>query len=222
MKIFFLTFLFLTLGISAISQRSNFYKPLTKNEKILFEKAEKCIMPSDVRENPGPYLNKLIHWIGIVDTIMIKTNSDTIIADIYLQQRYWDYIEDFSIQKEKMFISPFGEGYFLFRKKFPISMSVDTLKKHMAVFANKENLIFAYGKFIGLQDSLPILGSEGIRVVIEENYATNIASYKIRREKNNSIICGEKGIPETTELKFLKIAGPGRNQMGSRLKNSQN
>ncbi len=105
----YLFFLIITLNFINCSR---FYKR-TELENKYFEKSNKLILPSDVINKTDNYLNANIHWVGIIDSIKVRESEEGSIAIYYAEQKYWDYIEDFGAQKEKMFLSKFGEGKFI-------------------------------------------------------------------------------------------------------------
>lgn len=88
---------------------SNPYKP-DGWEKPYYDSSLKTAFPSDLIKQPDKYSDKLIHLIGIVDSIYIDSNKT---VTFQLENKYWDYVEDYSIQDEKMFVSEKGEGKFL-------------------------------------------------------------------------------------------------------------
>lgn len=185
------------------------YKPLDW-EQPYFESAEKSILPLDVMKDPEKYLNREIHWVGIIDTFWLETHVDTVIATVVLDQKYYDYIEDFSIQMEKIFLSPKGEGKFIHMKRMT-SVSADTVRSGLRVVAEKGNLGFCYGTFVGMRDRMPIIEGGPIRFIHEKFFATNILSYEVERDREGNVVVEESGLPKLTNFEILKVAGPGKN-----------
>ena len=93
-----------------MSSRS--YKP-DDWEKPYFDSSIKTAFPSDLVKFPEKYKDKLIHLIGTADSVYADTLGNFPIVHVLLDNKYWDYIEDYSIQDEVMFVSEKGEGKFL-------------------------------------------------------------------------------------------------------------
>jgi hypothetical protein len=232
MKYFLLTFPALTL-FGCVQQTDNngektlapmssaHYKPINRGEDECLKKADKSILPYDVRNDFKSTENKSVIWTGIVDTVIYSKPVDTVmLVDVYLQHRYYDFIEDFSVQQEKMFVSPFGEGKYVFRKAIVGNQPFEEIKRGLEKSIFKECLIFSYGVVAFLRDSTPCLNAENIRIVFPENYATNIFSYKAQRDKNHKLVLSADGQPNLIDFQRLMVPKPGRNQLGSRLNNS--
>lgn len=201
---------------------SAYYKPINPGEDEFLKKADKSILPYDVRKNFKETENKSVIWTGIVDTVIYRNPADTVmLVDVYLQHRYYDFIEDFSIQQEKMFVSPFGEGTYLFRQVIVGNHKFEEIKEGLQKSVFKECFIFSYGVVSYLKDTIPCLSAQSIRIVFPENYATNIFSYKAERDKNDNLVLSDNGHPNLVDFQRLMVPKQGRNQLGSRLKNSE-
>ena len=225
----FLLSIILLLTLSSCLQNNNpniglassaRYKPINPGEDEALKKADKSILPQDVKNAKQSFDNISVVWTGIVEKMEIYKTKDETIVDIYLQHRYYDFIEDFSIQQEKMFVSPFGEGKFILRKQMNPQIPIEELKAELPKAVFKECFLITYGKIGKPEKDIPILEYENMRIVFPENYATNIFSYKFERDKNNNLVLDENKEPKQTEFKMLKVASEGRNQLGSRLENS--
>lgn len=201
--------------------KSKYYQPINPGEKEVLKKADKSILPNDVKNDLLTNKNKSVVWTGIVEKVDFQTTKDNeVIVDIYLQHRFYDFIEDFSIQQEKMFVSPFGEGTYILRKKMNKKISIEQLKSEFPKIIFKECFMITYGKITENENEIPILEQENMRIVFPENYATNLFSYKVERDKNGKVVLTENGEPNLIDFKTLKVAKKGRNQLGSRLENS--
>jgi hypothetical protein len=230
MKMKLLMLIFFLITLSSCLQNSNStigvassasYKPINPGEDEALKKADKSILPQDIKNSTQTYDNISVVWTGIVEKMNIyKTKNDETVVDIYLQHRYYDFIEDFSIQQEKMFVSPFGEGEFILRKKIDKKIPIEELKRELPNAVFKECFLITYGRIGKTDNEIPLLEYENMRIVFPENYATNIFSYKFERDKNKNIVLDENGQPKQTDFKMLKVASQGRNQFGSRLENS--
>ncbi|MFQ5607150.1 MAG: hypothetical protein ACE5GA_04325 [Candidatus Zixiibacteriota bacterium] len=174
------------------------------------DRADKSILPSDVRSNFEAYQGQFTHWVGVIDTFMIESVQNYYVLTIVLDQKYYDYIEDFSIQQERMFVSPKGEGRYYYRK-FLADIHPDSAKSELGVLAARQNLGFCYGEIVSLKDGDPVLRGGRIRFVHEAVYATNIFSYVVERDSLGRVVVGKDGFPSLVDFEVLKIAGPGKN-----------
>jgi len=196
------------------------YKPTNPGEDEALKNATKSILPFDVKRASQSVESKSVVWTGIVKKLDVYSKDNETIADIYLEHRYYDFIEDFSIQQEKMFVSPFGEGEYILRQKMNSKIPFEEIKKEHPKIIFRECFLITYGKVGKIENGIPLLEYENLRIVFPENYATNIFSYKFERDKNKNLVLEENGEPKQSEFKQLKVATQGRNQLGSRLENS--
>lgn len=183
------------------------YQPLDWEEPLL-RGANKAILPSDVRKHPDLYVGQPIHWAGIVDTFTVSVQHDTVTFDLLLDQKFYDYIEDFGAQREKIFLSPYGEGLYHLRRTH-VGASADTLRRALSVLAARGNLVFSYGMFRGLQDSLPVLTSTGARFIHRQFYSTEIFSYGVVRDSLGKVVLDSHGYPELSDYAIHKLPGEG-------------
>lgn len=179
-------------------------------EKNIIEKSNKLIMPNDVRSEPKIYIDSLIHWVGIVDTVTFVPQGPEIISRIHLDQKFFDYIEDYSIQQEIFFLSPLGEGNFILEQRHK-NTSLDSLKNNLPEQIPSGSLGFCYGILTTVDDGTPILEVVGFRLFDERSYSTNIWKYDIQRDSLNNVIAGENGYPRIGTIEILSIPGPGAN-----------
>jgi hypothetical protein len=203
----FLSLLLITLSILLCGcpvASSRIYQPL-EWEKPYLAQFEKCVMPSDVQAHPASYTGKRLHWVGIIDTLIVNPRGESMYTSLLVNQKYYDYIEDFGIQRERMFVSPYGEGAFYFDKIF-VGSSMDSLKPMFLSVAKKGNLVFCYGTFTTLRDSIPVLVSSGARFIPSELFATDIFSYRVERDSLGKIVAGKDGFPKLTDIKILRIS----------------
>ena len=127
---------------------------------------------------------------------------------ITLDQKYWDYIEDFSIQTERIFLSSKGEGRFYLL--FPYHNGKE-FENFIEEAAAREDLMFVYGIFDRVKKGLPLLKYTKGSFVHEKYYSTKIWEYEIARDVKGNVVPNERGLPTITHLKVLKTAGPGEN-----------
>lgn len=183
---------------------SNAYKP-DSWEKPYFENSVKNAFPSDLVKNPEKYANKLIHLIGVVDSVYTDTSKT---VTFRLENKYWDYIEDYSIQDEKMFVSEKGDGKFLVTLTNVSPEQFEGLSN----FPTEQKLFLVYGDFKGSVDNIPVLAARQIKYIDYDFYTTKVFSYEIQRDKNGEVVTDKKGKYQLANFKFLKVAQAGQNK----------
>ena len=183
---------------------SNQYKP-DNWERSYYDSSLKTAFPSDLTKHSEKYLEKLIHLIGIVDSVSMDS-SETV--TFHLENKYWDYIEDYSIQDEKMFISEKGDGKFL----VTISNISPEQFENFKIFPAENKLFLVYGIFKQLANGLPVLSARKIKYIDYELYTTKIFSYEILRDKNGDVVTDKKGKVQMTNFKFFNVAKAGQNK----------
>ncbi|MFT3702629.1 MAG: hypothetical protein QM802_09675 [Agriterribacter sp.] len=187
-----------------LAMSSNSYKP-DEWEKPYFDSSIRSAFPSDLIKHPEKYTDKLIHLIGIVDSVYIDSSKN---ITVLLENKFWDYIEDYSIQDEKMFVSEKGDGKFLVTLPDIGTGQFEALQK----FPAENKLFLVYGNFKGLTNNLPVLSAAQIKYIDYEFYSTKIFSYEVERNKDGEIVTDKNGKPKLTNLKFLKVAKAGQNK----------
>lgn len=183
---------------------SNQYKP-DKWEKDFYENSIKTAFPSDLIKNPDQYSDQLIQLIGIVDSVYVDNDKN---LTFILENKYWDYIEDYSIQDEKMFVSDKGDGKFMVTVSNFNPEQIAAFKK----FPTEKKLFLVYGNYKELSNNIPVLTAKLIKYFDHEVYSTSIFSYEILRDKNGNVELDKKGNSRITNFKFLKVAKAGQNK----------
>jgi hypothetical protein len=102
----------LTTGCPGLVPGSRAYRPLPKWEAKYLAQASRTVFPNAVREHPESFTNILVAWTGIITNIEYFTNSGPRVVRFTAAHHYFDWIEDFGIQRERFFLSPRGEGSF--------------------------------------------------------------------------------------------------------------
>ena len=183
---------------------SNQYKP-DDWEKPFYDSSIKTAFPSDLIKYPSKYLDKPIHLIGIVDSIYIDSSKT---VTFLLENKYWDYIEDYSIQDEKMLVSNKGDGNFFVTLSNISRDQIENFKR----FPSEHKLFLVYGNFKELNNNIPVLTARQIKYFDYEIYTTTVFSYEIQRDKNGNVVTDKKGKVQTTDFKFLKVPKAGQNK----------
>jgi len=186
---------------------SNPYKP-DDWERPYYDSSIKTVFPSDLLRSHENYNDKLIHLIGIVDSVYISNTDSTAITTFLLDNKYWDYTEDYSIQDEVMFVSEKGDG------KFWVTLSNigHGLAESIRKFADEKKLLFVYGNFKDLSKGYPALAAQQIKYIDYELYTTKVLYYDVARDKKGNVAVDKKGKVQLTDFKFLKIAKAGQNK----------
>lgn len=205
----FIFLIILSLFVSCIGPSSRYYKTLDWEDDLLAQ-SDLSIFPSDILNNPDKYDGNIVHWVGIIDTFDIYEDETGTFANIMLDQKYYDYIEDYSIQTETIFLSPIGEGKFYYKMKVT-NPSRDSLITILETHTSLKNLAFCYGQYSGLRNGIPGIEGLGMRVIHEKYYATTIFSYIVERDSLGSVVINDNGYPALTEFKILKVPEAGEN-----------
>jgi hypothetical protein len=96
-------------GCPPLVSGSRLYRPVTSSADV-FARGRRDVFPGDVRD--GHAGAGLVAWSGIVSRVEETATGGTRVWDLYVEHHYWDWIEDFGIQRERAFLSPRGEGPF--------------------------------------------------------------------------------------------------------------
>jgi hypothetical protein len=153
---------------------SRYYKPVSEWEEQEFNRANRNIFPNDVRVDVESYVDSVIAWPGIILNHEVKEHDDRIELFLRLEHHYYDWIEDFSIQRARIFLSPRSEGQFSTSWIFIKDTSIDELSEH----AKQGNLAIVYGNPIEIiEDSVIVVKSTYIRGLNKKWYRTDIMDY---------------------------------------------
>ena len=186
---------------------SHSYKP-DDWEKPYFDSSIKTAFPSDMAKFPEKYKDRLIHLIGVVGSVYADTLDNTPLVHVILNNKYWDYIEDYSIQDEVMFVSEKGEGKFIVTLTGITPEQFDSLKN----FPSKKKLFLVYGDFKETVNNYAIIAAQQIKYIDYKWYSEKIFSYEVKRDKDGNVGTDTKGKVQMTNFHFLKIAGKGQNK----------
>ena len=185
------------------------YMPTTL-ESQYFNFSSRCILPNDINLMSESELENLprLNWVGIIENVEVDKSEAYEKIILKLSHKYWDFIEDFSIQDEKMFVSDKGEGDFIIEIENS-KVSTDSLKN---IYKPKD-LAICYGRLKGVKNETPILSGDYIRPVPYKYYSTTIWRYDVKKDSiNGRTICNEKGKYEIVNLEILKIPKAGQNK----------
>jgi hypothetical protein len=190
-----------------VGMSSNPYKP-DDWEKPYMDAAIKSAFPPDLIKTPEEYRGKPIHLIGIIDSAIIDLRDDSTHLSFLLENKYWDYIEDYSIQDEKMFVSPMGGGKF----RITLSFAGKASQEDFINIAKEKTLFLVYGDFQTVAEGIPVIAARQIKYIDYKWYTTTAFSYDIKRDKKGLVVTDKKGNVEITDFHFLKVPGRGQNK----------
>ncbi len=147
------------------------YKPISDWEKYAYGKADRNVFPNDVRADLHKYDSLRAAWPGVILECDAVKNDSGITLNLLIEHHYYDWIEDFSIQQERIFLSPRGEG--LFRTTWEVKPDSDPEEFTKSI----GDMAIVYGLPIGLEDSVVVLGAFYIRAIDQQWFATDIFDY---------------------------------------------
>jgi hypothetical protein len=187
-----------------IGMSSNLYRP-DKWEQPYYDSSMKNVFPSDLLRFPEKYQGKFIHLIGVVDSVVVDENNG---VSFLLDNKYWDYVEDYSIQDEVMFVSEKGDGRFWVRVPGISPEQMEEVKR----FPAEKKLFLLYGTFSEVVNNHPVLTAQQVKYIDYELYTTKVFYYEILRNKDGEVATDKKGKAQITNFKFLKVATKGQNK----------
>jgi len=142
-------------------------------EARFFAQAKRDLFPNDVRQHPGGFTNTLVVWAGVITNIEIFNDGSSRVARFTADHHYFDWIEDISIQWERFFLSPRGEGAFAaaWRAESPDD------QKFVGQFAVGDMLI-AYGYPSLIRSNVVgLYPTQNLRAIKPQWYRTDILDY---------------------------------------------
>ena len=166
----FLLLCFLLVSAGCVPS-SRLYKPISAWEETAFKKANREIFPDDVRNDFAAHDSSRIAWPGIVLEAEREHTDSTIIVHFKVEHHYDDWIEDFSIQQERIFLSPQGEG--LFSTDWYLNPAADTSTLSESI----GSMIIVYGIPTAVVDSVIDVSAYYVRVIDKQWFATDIFDY---------------------------------------------
>ena len=164
----------LTTGCPGLAPGSRAYRPLPQWETKFAAQARRDVFPNDVRERPDGFTNTLVAWTGVITNIQHFADPPPGMVRFYAVHHYFDWIEDFSIQRERFFLSPRGEGAFAIQ--WFIAPTPDA-QKFVDQFAVGDMLV-AYGYPTVIRSNYIALDpAMNLRAIKPEWYRTDILDY---------------------------------------------
>ena len=160
-------------GCPGLVPGSRIYQPLPQWEAKFFSQAQRTVFPDDVRQDPDGHSKTLVAWTGIVTAIEFFDTESSRVASFTATHHYFDWIEDFGIQRERFFLSPRGEG--VFAAAWPVDIPAD--QEFVEQFAVGDMLI-AYGYPSMIRDDvIGLHPTQNLRAIKPKWYSTEILEY---------------------------------------------
>ena len=103
----------------------------------------------------------------------IYVSFEEVEITFYLEHHYYDWIEDFGLQYETLFLSPRGEGTFTTTCLF----SGDIPPIDLIQISEEGALLMVYGKPVSVENDEVIIEPTYIRFIDEYWYTTELFSY---------------------------------------------
>jgi hypothetical protein len=149
------------------------YQPISEWEQREFNKADRKIYPDDVRQNIVVYESKTVAWAGLIqETHVIQTDEGPDVVYL-LEHHYFDWLEDYGPQRERLFLSPRGEGVF----KTTWGLKKDTTAAELDDFTNPDHMLIVYGTPLSIEQDVIVLNASYIRGIDRRYYTTEKMDY---------------------------------------------
>jgi len=183
------------------------YQPCSEWEIEEYKKANVYVFPDDIRDSLNKYRDTVVAWPGIIQAHNFAPYEDRVDLELVLEHHYYDWLEDFSIQREKIFLSPRGEG--LFYAIWPLKKDVDIEEFDKSVLNGDLVIVYGYPDTI-FSDSTIMVRSTYIRSFLENYFRTDIMDYGRVYEPITKILLKprqEHGFGEMCCMGCLGLAG---------------
>jgi hypothetical protein len=167
------------------------YRPVSTLERQAFDRASQDVFPDDVRNAPADHSGTILVWPGVILSSEFVDHGDRVEIQLLLEHHYYDWIEDFGAQRERIFLSPRGEGRL--RTSWIVRKGGDTEALRKA--ARPGTLLILYGRPDQVADDGSIsVRAVYIRAIDPEWFRTDVMEY------------GRPGQP----VRLLKVPGRDR------------
>ena len=162
----------LLAGCPGLVPGSRAYQPLPQWEAKFYAQAKRNIFPNDVRRQPDDANSPLVVWTGIITNIEISSDESGRYVRFTVDHHYFDWIEDFSVQRARFFMSPRGEGAFVVTWRF--ESAVD--QQFVGQFSVGDMLV-AYGNPRVHADRVGLSPTENLRAIKPPWFRTDVLDY---------------------------------------------
>ena len=140
-----------------ISQNSRDYTPISEREKREYEKADLEVFPDDVRDSFDSCRSKTIAWAGVIEDVKTEEKEDFTVVSFLCRHYYFNWIEYFGVQSERIYLSSKGEGQFYLYLRMKKETSIASYLDDVG------DLMIAYGKLIRVEKDIIYLNPTYIR-----------------------------------------------------------
>jgi len=159
-------------GCPGLLPGSRAYQPLPQWEAKFFAEANRNIFPNDVRQKPDEAANTLVAWTGIITSIEFRGDESSRFALLKVEHHYFDWIEDFSVQRARYFLSPRGEGSFI------VAWGVVSPGDHQFIDQfSVGDMLVAYGLPKVHGDTIGLDPTENLRAIKPLWFRTDVLDY---------------------------------------------
>jgi hypothetical protein len=165
---------------------SKLYQGLSDGEREHFNKSSREIFPNDVRNDLERFRATKVAWPGFITEGKWAQVEEGFVTTFFIEHHFYDWILDYSIQKEKIFLSPKGEGMFA-------TNCTSKAEQESQTASAVGNLIIVYGTPVGVEEGIVTLSCDYARLIKREWVRTDVFEY------------GRPGEP----IKFMNLPGPG-------------
>jgi len=159
-------------GCPGFPPGSRAYQPLPQWEAKFSVQAKRDIFPNDIRQKPDEAGSTLVVWTGIITNIEISSDDTSRVARFTVEHHYFDWVEDFGVQRARYFLSPRGEGTFVVAWR--CESSVD--RQFIEQFSVGDMLV-AYGYPRVHGDTVGLHPTENLRAIKPPWFRTDVLDY---------------------------------------------
>jgi hypothetical protein len=156
------------VGCPPMGASSKRYQPEAGRETELFATATPRVLPDDVRADLDAHRQTVVRWSGVILECGFVPEQNGL--RLLVEHHYWDWIEDYSIQREIAFLSPRGEGRFV--------AWFEGVGRTPSSQCKVEDMAIVYGKPDGVMpDGRVVLRGGLVRTLRRDLYATDVWDY---------------------------------------------
>ncbi len=152
------------------------YRPLPGPETLETARARRDVFPDDVRAQPGAFETTVVAWPGLLRESVVTETEDGFLVESEVEHRFYDWLEDFSVQRETIFLSPRGEGRFhvawRLRRKAP-GATIEDVREAVA----PGHMVIVYGEPTSVDGDSVVLQYRYLRIFDPQTFRTDVFDY---------------------------------------------